>query len=55
MSYNPTGLDSEIKCRFSNNVCEEYDVDFLSIQEHFKSTKNTEQYFKNKFSDYFAL
>ena len=30
MSYNPTGLDSSMKCRFTNSICEELDVDFLS-------------------------
>ena len=54
MSYNPTGLDSTAKCRFSNDIVDEYNVDFLSIQEHFKSTKNTDQYFKKKFPDHFS-
>jgi hypothetical protein len=54
MSYNPTGLDSTVKCSFSYDIYDEYDVDFLSIQEHFKSTKTTDQYFKKKFSDYFS-
>ena len=54
MSYNPTGLDSTVKCSFCNDICEEYDVDFLAIQEHFKSTKTTDQYFKKKFPDYFS-
>ena len=54
MSYNPTGLDSTVKCRFSNDICNEYDVDFLAIQEHFKSIKTTDQYFKKKFPDYFS-
>ena len=54
MSYNPTGLDYTVKYSFSINNCDEYDVDFLSIQEHFKSTKNTDQYFKKKFPDYFS-
>ena len=54
MSYNPTGLDSTIKCRFSNIVCEEYDLDFLSIQEHFKFTATTEQFFKKKFPEYYS-
>ena len=35
MSYNPTGLDSSFKCRFTNDICTELDVDFLSVQEHF--------------------
>ena len=55
MSYNPTGLDSSVKCRFSNDIIEEYDVDFFSIQEHFKSTNTTEQFFRKKFPDYFAF
>ena len=54
MSYNPTGLDSTVKCRFSNEICDEYNVDFMSIQEHFKSTKTTDQYFKKKFPDHFS-
>ena len=44
MSYNPTGMDSTIKCRFSNDISEEYNVDFLSIQEHFKFTTTTDKY-----------
>ena len=54
MSYNPTGLDSTVKCRFSNEICDEYNVDFMSIQEHFKSTKTTDQYFKKKFPNHFS-
>ena len=53
MSYNPTGLDSTLKCSFSNIVCEEYDVDFLAIQEHFKFSATTNQYFSKKFRDYY--
>ena len=54
MSNNPTGLDSTLKCSFSNLVCEEYDVDFLSIQEHFKFSATTNQYFSKKFQDYYS-
>ena len=54
MSYNPTGLDSTVKCRFINNICAEYDVDFIAIQEHFKFLSTTDQYFKKKFPDYFS-
>ena len=50
MSYNSTGLDS-VKARFSNDLCQEYSVDFLSIQEHFKFV-NTDQFFKRSFSEY---
>ena len=54
MSYNPTGLDSTVKCRFSNEICKEYNVDFFSVQEHFKFTATTNQYFQKKFPDYFS-
>ena len=54
MSYNPTGLDSSLKCSFSNIVCDEYDVDFLSIQEHFKFSATTEQFFSKKFCEYYS-
>ena len=54
MSNNPTGFDSTLKCSFSNLVCEEYDVDFLSIQEHFKFSATTNQYFSKKFRDYYS-
>ena len=54
MSYNPTGLNSEAKCRFINKISYDYQVDFLSVQEHFKFTSNTNQYFKKQFLDYFS-
>ena len=44
LSYNSTGLDS-LKVQFSHDICSEYDVDFLSIQEHFKFV-NCDKYFK---------
>ena len=47
MSYNSTGIDNPVKCRWINN--DEYDVDFLNIQEHFKSSKTTDKYFRDKF------
>ena len=50
MSYNSTGLDT-VKARFSVNLCEEYDVDFLAIQEHFKFV-NTDKFFKSGFSNF---
>ena len=50
MSYNSTGLDS-VKVKFSLDLCEKYDVDFLSIQEHFKFV-NTDRYFKTGFTDF---
>ena len=35
MSFNSTGIDSA-KVKFTTDICEEFDVDFLAIQEHFK-------------------
>ena len=54
MSYNPTGLNCLAKCRFSNKICSDYQVDFLTIQEHFKFTSTTNQYFKKQFPEYFS-
>ena len=53
MSYNPTGLDSTFKCRFLSNICEENDVDFVSVQEHMKFTANTDQYFRQKLPEFY--
>ena len=50
MSFNSTGLDSA-KVKFTTDICEEFDVDFLAIQEHFKFV-DSDKYFKTKFSDY---
>ena len=53
MSYNPTGLDSTFKCRFLSSVCDENDVDFVSIQEHMKFAANTDQYFQKKLPEFY--
>ena len=50
MSFNTTGLDSA-KVRFSLDIWEEYDVDFLAIQEHFKFV-NTDKFFRSGFSEF---
>ena len=50
MSYNLTGLDSA-KIKFSNDLCNEFGVDFLSLQEHFKFV-NTDKIFRKSFSDF---
>ena len=55
MSYNPTGIDNPVKCSWLNDICVEYDVDFLSIQEHFKSSKTTDKYFRDKFPGYHSV
>ena len=51
LSYNSTGISTE-KFIFIDNICEENDVMFLSIQEHFKNNKNTNKYFSRKFSKF---
>ena len=51
LSYNSTGIATE-KCRFINDICDENDVMFVSIQEHFKKTKTTDKYFCRKFAKY---
>ena len=50
MSYNSTGLDST-KISFSIDICDIYDVDFMSIQEHFKFV-NADKVFKSGFKDF---
>ena len=51
MSYNSTGMNS-IKCEWIKEISSEYDVDYLAIQEHFKSTKTTDKFFRQKYKDY---
>ena len=51
LSYNSTGIATE-KCEFINNICKENDIQFVSIQEHFKNHKTTDKYFCRKFSQY---
>ena len=43
VSYNSTGLKN-IKTNWVNEVCEEEQIDYFSIQEHFKNNKNTERF-----------
>ena len=50
-SYNSTGLDST-KVSFINDVFTEYNVDYASVQEHFKFVKTTNEYFVTKFPDF---
>ena len=50
MSYNSTGLDS-VKARFTNDLCLDYGVDFLAIQEHFKFV-NIDKFFSRSFREY---
>ena len=49
-SFNSTGLDS-VKAMFFNYLCNNYNVNFLAIQEHFKFI-NTDKFFKRSFGDF---
>ena len=51
MSYNPTGADT-VKCQWVREIATEYEVDYYAIQEHFKTVKSTEQWFRKQFSIY---
>ena len=51
LSYNSTGISTD-KSDFINDICEENDVLFVSIQEHFKNSKTTDKYFCKKFPQY---
>ena len=51
ISYNSTGISSD-KCDFINKLCEENDVQFVSLQEHFKNNKVTDKYFRAKFAKF---
>ena len=51
LSYNSTGINS-IKTSWIRDLCKTTNTDFFSIQEHFRSAKNTDRYFKEQFSDF---
>ena len=51
MSYNSTGINS-VKCKWICDICEEFDVDYFAIQEHFKKTKSIDKYFRDNFKGY---
>ena len=53
MSYNSTGINT-VKNQWISEICDEHDVDYLSIQEHFKSTKSTDKFFRENFKDYYS-
>ena len=55
MSYNSTGIDNPVKCSWMNDICDEYNVDFLSIQEHFKRSKTTDKFFREKFPSHHSV
>ena len=51
MSYKMTGADT-VKCHFICELASEHEVDYCALQEHFKTVKSTEQWFRNQFRDY---
>jgi exonuclease III len=51
MSYNSTGINS-VKCKWICDICDEFDVDYLAIQEHFKKTQTIDKYFRDNFRGY---
>ena len=53
LSYNSTGINS-IKTSWIRNLCKLTHTDFFSIQEHFKSTSNSDKYFKDQFPEFFT-
>ena len=51
ISYNSTGLDS-VKAKWISDLLQTFNVDFLQIQEHFKSKKGIDDYFRQKFPSF---
>ena len=51
MSWNSTGFNT-VKSEWINNILNEKNVTFCSIQEHFKTAQNSDKFFKNYFSDF---
>ena len=54
MSYNMTGADT-VKCQWVRDVGAEHNVNFCALQEHFKTVKTTDQWFRKQFHDYSAF
>ena len=48
MSYNSTGLDS-VKTNWIRDIMKTCKIDFFQLQEHFKTTKTLDSYFKKEF------
>ena len=51
MSYNMNGAET-IKCQWIQDIASEHGVHFCALQEHFKTVKSTEQWFRKQFSFY---
>ena len=50
-SYNSTGLDIP-KSGWINSFCNKHEVDYLTIQEHFRNAKATDKFFRDRFSEF---
>ena len=46
-----TGADT-VKCQWVREVASEHETSFIALQEHFKTIKTTDQWFKKQFSKY---
>ena len=51
LSYNSTGM-ANAKCNFIKEVCDNHNVQYVSVQEHFKWSKMTSKYFSDKFDQF---
>ena len=51
MSYNMTGAEGA-KCQFVRELATELEVNYVALQEHFKTVKSTEQWFRNQYGDF---
>ena len=54
LSYNSTGMNT-IKSRWIRDLSVVTDASFIQIQEHFKTTQNTDKFFAEQFPDYNGL
>ena len=51
MSWNSTGFNT-VKSNWLKNICNEYDVNFCSVQEHFKTSKRSDKFFRDNFKNF---
>ena len=51
MSYNMTGADT-VKCQWVRDLANEFKVDNCALQEHFKTVKSTEQWFRKQYGNF---
>ena len=51
MSWNSTGFNT-VKSEWLNNIMNEKNVKFCSIQEHFKTAQNSDKFFKTNFRNF---